>query len=96
MEATSFQQPAYMNIISPYKKYVGVNVDSMPDGRVIPQRILWDNGTAYDIDSITEQHRAASMKAGGTGIRYTCRVNGQVCHLFYEDMVGKWFVELKG
>jgi hypothetical protein len=81
--------------ISPQKKYIQVNVDYMPDGRMIPRRVTWEDGHSYEIDRVTDQRRAASLKAGGTGIRYTCRVGRQTCHLFYEDMVGRWFVELK-
>ena len=28
--------------------------------------------------------RCASLKAGGTGIRYTVMVGGRECHLYYE------------
>lgn len=36
--------------------------------------------------------RAASLRAGGVGLRYTCIINGKTSHLFYEDN-NKWFVE---
>ncbi len=41
--------------ISPHKKYIQVNVDYMPDGRMIPRRVTWDDGHAYDIDKVTDQ-----------------------------------------
>ena len=36
--------------------------------------------------------KAASLKAGGAGIRYTCIVDGKESHLFYEDN-NMWFME---
>ena len=35
----------------------------------------------------------ASLKAGGAGIRYTCRIDGKLTHLFLEG--DRWFVEAK-
>ena len=35
----------------------------------------------------------ASRKAGGVGMMYTCMIQGQESHLFYE--VDKWFMERK-
>ena len=35
--------------------------------------------------------RAASLKAGGTGLRYRCLIGGRERNLFYEDP--RWFVE---
>ena len=33
-----------------------------------------------------------ALKAGGVGIRYTCIVDGQESHLYYEDN-NLWFME---
>ena len=38
--------------------------------------------------------RCASLKAGGAGIRYVCRILGQRVELFYEEN-GFWFVNRK-
>lgn len=35
--------------------------------------------------------RAASLKAGGTGLRYRCLIGGRERYLFFEDP--RWFVE---
>jgi len=37
--------------------------------------------------------QAASLKAGGQGMRYTCRIAGKQVFLFCDD--GRWFVEGK-
>ncbi|MBQ3514507.1 MAG: hypothetical protein IJA32_12050 [Lachnospiraceae bacterium] len=36
--------------------------------------------------------RAASLRAGGVGMRYTCIIDGKESHLYYEDN-NMWFVE---
>ena len=45
-----------------------------------------------EIQKVTDVRRAASLKAGGAGIRYTCIVDGKESHLFYEDN-NMWFME---
>lgn len=78
-------------IESRVKKYVEVIARHASDGGVLPLRIVWDDGTVYDIDRVLDKRRAASLKVGGTGIRYLVRVCGKETYLFYEDPC--WFVE---
>lgn len=75
------------------KAYIPVNVRVDADGKLIPLSIEWENGVIYKIDRITDTRRAASVEAGGMGIRYTIVVNGKTSYLFYENP--KWFVEAK-
>ncbi len=63
-------------------------------GDIIPFSILWEDGRRYTVDKVLDKKRAASLKVGGQGIRYTCRVMGKVIYLFLEDG-NKWFVEGK-
>ena len=44
-------------------------------------------------DRILDIRRAASLKAGGTGIRYTCRIRGREKYLWLEET--RWFIEAK-
>jgi hypothetical protein len=74
-----------------YKVYVKVEVLFFPNGKLQPVAFWWENGYRYNIDQITDICRAASMKAGGTGIRYSCLVHGREVHLFYEE--DRWFIE---
>lgn len=75
------------------KVYVGVTARFDENGAVRPQSITWEDGTVFEIDRITDIRRAASLKAGGIGLRYTIRINGKTTYLFYEEP--KWFVEAK-
>ncbi len=75
------------------KVYVEVVVEFNIDGKMIPKFLRWEDGTIYEIDKILDERRAASLKAGGQGIRYLCRIHGKERYLFYETP--KWFVEVK-
>ena len=74
------------------KVYVDVNAMFTKDGRLLPKSFIWTDGHVYEIQRVTDVRRAASLKAGGAGMRYTCIVNGRESHLFYEDN-NMWFME---
>ena len=80
--------------ISPFKKYVDVGASFSSEGILTPLWIIWEHKRRYDIDRIIRMERAASRKAGGHGIRYTCMVSGRQVHLYYEENY-RWFVEAK-
>lgn len=75
------------------KTYVEVTAKFTPDGVITPLKILWDDGTTFFIDKVLDIRPAASLKAGGAGIRYTCRINMVETFLFLEET--RWFVEEK-
>lgn len=84
------------------KVYVAVNVDFTAEGKMIPRKITWEDGTTYEIDRVLAQRRAPALKAGGFGERFTIVVNGRSSYLFFEENlhikgadIGKWFVERK-
>lgn len=76
------------------KVYVNVIAEFTKDGNLLPRYFVWPDGRRYEIRRITDVRRAASMKAGGVGTRYTCMVENTPCYLFYEDN-NKWFMERK-
>ena len=76
------------------KKYVEMIVRYLDDGTIIPLAIRWEEGHLYEIDRVIEARPAASMKAGGAGIRYTCMIEGHEKYLWLEE--SRWFVEAKG
>ncbi len=77
-----------------YKLYVDVQVLFTGSGKMLPQEITLPDGRHYWIDKLLDCRRAASTKAGGKGIRYTCRILGKESYLWYEENY-KWFVESK-
>lgn len=74
------------------KVYVDVTAEFTKEGVLTPKSIRWEDGIIYEISRVKDCRRAASMKAGGVGMRYTCVIEGQVKYLFYEDN-NMWFVE---
>ena len=68
-----------------------------PDGRLEPIAFWWEDGQRYDVQA-KDNCPAASLKAGGVGIRYKCvlknTINYKEIYLFLE--VDRWFIERKG
>ena len=75
------------------KVYVEVTAQFDTEGNITPLSVTWEDGTVYEIDRILDKRRAASLKAVGIGMRYTCRISGRQSYLYYEDP--RWFVEGK-
>ena len=59
------------------KRYVKVRADHLPDGRVVPLMFREENGEKTVIDRVLDARPAPALKAGGQGMRYTCRVRGR-------------------
>lgn len=87
----------YINDYAPetvsIKTYVCVKAYFNKEGVIIPEIIIWEDGRRFKIDRITDKCPAASLKSGGSGIRYTCRIGGSETYLFLDG--SKWFVEKK-
>ena len=77
------------------KIYIEVNVDYKTDGSIIPRSFSLDDGETYSIDKVLDIRPAASLKAGGAGIRYKVRIAKHEFFMFLEDDHGvdRWFME---
>ena len=73
------------------KKYIAVVAKMKNDGTILPLKIIWEDGSEYIIDKVEDVRRAASLKAGGCGLRFSCKICGQTRFLFLEDY--RWFIE---
>ena len=82
---------------SDYKVYVEVNENRLADGQLHPLSFIWEDGNRYEIDKITEVRPAASLKAGGAGLRYTVHIRNRIRYMFLEEDrgVSRWFMERK-
>ena len=79
---------------SQYKRYVRVRADHELDGTILP-RVIHDvdgDGLTHRIDRIVDMREAPSLKAGGQGVRYICRVEEGTITLFHDDLY--WFIEI--
>lgn len=64
------------------KEYVEVITRYDIDGNITPLCIIWEDGAKYPIDRILDRRRAASLKAGGMGMRYTIRIQGKETYMW--------------
>ena len=78
-----------------YKHYVKVRADHLPDGTIHPLLFRDEDvgGEACRIDQVLEVREAPSLKAGGQGVRYTCRVGERRIMLYHDG--DYWFIELE-
>jgi len=76
------------------KVYVSVYALVKADGTMFPRSFIWEDGNSYNIDKVVDTRRAASLKAGGSGLRYTIRVRNRDTFMFYEEHcgVGRWYM----
>lgn len=77
----------------PCKTYVNVLARFDAAGKVTPIRIKWEDGRVFPVDRVLDVRRAASLKGGGLGVRYTVRILGKQTFLWRDDDC--WFVERK-
>lgn len=76
------------------RKYVDVICLNDQAGNVTPLFLIWNENRKIPIIKIKEICPRASLKVGGSGLRYTCVFdNNRIRHLFFDR--GKWFVELQ-
>ncbi len=80
------------------KVFVSVLLAVDTDGKNRPYRIKFEDDPVYEnqvfkVDRVKDVRRAASLKVGGTGIRYTVIICGKESYLFNDE--NKWFVEAK-
>lgn len=78
---------------NPYKVYVSVKAEFNPEGGFKPISFIWEDGREFEIDKVLDIRRAASLRAGGCGLRFTCRVLNREAYLFLEE--DRWFMERK-
>jgi len=82
-------------MVNDCKVYVSVITVMGVDGSIKPLSFEWEDGNTHEIDKIIDVRPAASLKAGGAGIRYTIRVRTRETYLFLEEIKGvnRWFME---
>ena len=86
-------------IESDTKEYVDVIAAHYAvDGRIEPIRFRRADGTRFDISRVLDARKAASLRAGGHGMRYTCRAANAEdgfefkLYLFHDGLF--WFIEI--
>ncbi len=67
-----------------HKEFVKVRADFMVGGKIVPLLIKTENDITCKIDKILDERDAPSLKAGGQGRRYTCRIGDKEIYLFHD------------
>lgn len=75
------------------KVHVGMIAEYKIDGRVFPRTILLEDGRKVPIDRVRDVRQAASLKCGGSGLRYICDAMGREIVMFLD--FNQWWVEGK-
>lgn len=75
------------------KEYVSVTARFDSDGNLLPVTLHWKDGRSFEIDRILDIRYAATLKAGGAGVRYSCKIAGKQRYLFLDN--NRWFVDCK-
>lgn len=73
------------------KNYVEVTAVFDKEGVITPIMIKLED-EKLEVDRVMDVRPAASLKSGGAGIRYKCRIAGRETYLFLEET--RWFFEL--
>ena len=73
------------------KVFVKVLAEFDLQGKLAPRVLFWEDGRRFEIDRVLDVRRAASLKVGGSGMRYTCRIQGRPVYLFQDG--NQWYVE---
>lgn len=76
------------------KKFVDVICIHDQAGNIKPLYLIWDNNRKIPIIKIKEICPRASLKVGGSGLRYTCVFDGNIVRHMYLDR-NKWYVEVQ-
>jgi len=89
-----------LNMPGAGKKYVRVigdfyltydNKDEKLKGVVRPVLLVHTDGRQYVIDKVSEPVKCASLKSGGIGLRYTCKIRNCLLYLYLDNNM--WFYE---
>lgn len=73
------------------KMIVSVKAQFDVFGRLTPISFCWEDGIQYDINKVLDRRRATSLRAGGSGMRYTCKAAGRIIYLYNDDNI--WYIE---
>ncbi|SMC62827.1 hypothetical protein [Sporomusa malonica] len=63
------------------KLFVSITAKHDVNGVIKPITLNWVDGRKFEVDKILDVRQAASLKAGGQGIRYTCKIAGKQVYL---------------
>lgn len=72
------------------KVFVSITAEHDVKGVTKPTILHWADGRKFVIDKVYDVRQAASLKAGGVGLRYNCLIAGKQVYLYNDE--DKWFI----
>ena len=72
------------------KVFVEITAKHDINGSIRPLTIRWEDGRVFEVDRVLDIRQAPSLKGGGLGTRYICRIRNKEVLLFDDE--GNWFV----
>lgn len=72
-------------------EYIDVLVKFNTQGDFEPVKIKLKNNKTYLVDRVYRKDIRKSLKVGGQGLRFYCRISGKDVYLFFDE--NKWFLE---
>lgn len=73
------------------KTFINVIAEFTASGRLEPLSIVLYDGRCYPVDKIIDVQKAANMRVGGSGTKYSCLISG-VRRSLWRDQ-DRWFIE---
>ena len=80
----------YVRVIGDFRLTFDPKTESIK-GVVKPLILIYTDGRQYPIDRVSDPIKCASLKSGGIGLCYTCRVKKTLLYLYFENDI--WFYE---
>jgi hypothetical protein len=67
------------------KVFVEVTARHDINGNIHPISIKWEDSRNFEIDRVFNARQAPSLKSGGFGMRYSCRICNREAYLFDDE-----------
>lgn len=68
-------------------------VEHSKEGIIFPLIMIWDDGREFYIDNVLNIKSARSLKIGGSGIRYRCKIRNKYVYLWLDENI--WYLEVE-
>jgi len=63
----------------------------LPVPEIKPLIVVYVDGRQYELDAVSKPIKNATLKSGGNGLRYTCRIQKTLFYLYFDD--NTWYIE---
>ena len=84
------KEKKYVRVIGDFRLSYDTKTENIK-GEIKPLILVYTNGRQYIIDQVSRPIKRASLKCGGIGLRYKCRIKNTLFYLFLENDI--WFFE---